>query len=75
MLDAAGQLTPPYGGMPLQPFALPGSADQLRQTVHQVLCRGCSRAIQGVRWMCAQCGTSPSFDLVRLLLTLPPKAL
>lgn len=60
------QLTPQYGTMPLQPLALPGTVDQLNHVVHQVMCRGCSRAIRGVRWLCAQCGTSPTFDLVRL---------
>ncbi|KAK4700126.1 hypothetical protein P7C70_g6126, partial [Phenoliferia sp. Uapishka_3] len=52
-----------YGGMPLQPLALPGSVDQLNTLVHQVMCRGCSKVVRGVRWMCAQCGTSPTFDL------------
>ena len=41
------------------------SQDALRHVVHQVACRRCRRAIQGVRWLCAQCPTTPAtYDLV-----------
>lgn len=63
VLNSAGQLQPQYGEMPLQPLALPGSSEAINRAVHQVLCRGCNRVIQGIRWLCAQCGSAPTFDL------------
>lgn len=55
---------------------------------HGVACRGCSRVIpgpgaqgpvstaegreRGVRWLCANCPTAPSFDLVRSPFSLSP---
>lgn len=72
LINAATSSLAPIGqysnGLPLQPLAHPAAIDALQHVRHNVVCRGCSRFIQGIRWLCAQCGTAPSYDLVRFLL-------
>ncbi|KAI5477009.1 hypothetical protein MNV49_006967 [Pseudohyphozyma bogoriensis] len=48
---------------PVQPLAHPGSRDEMNNSFHNIVCQGCSRLIQGVRWICAQCGSTPTYDL------------
>ncbi|ORY70652.1 hypothetical protein BCR35DRAFT_307963 [Leucosporidium creatinivorum] len=54
--------TPAAGG-PLIMRAHPRAAEVQSQVVHGVRCRGCRKGIQGIRWTCANCGTTPTFDL------------
>ncbi|KAH8921063.1 hypothetical protein BT69DRAFT_1321047 [Atractiella rhizophila] len=43
-------------------FRRPGEGDSV--FVHDdVLCNGCDRAIVGMRWLCANCSTDPSYNL------------
>lgn len=44
--------------------AHPRAAEVQSQVVHGVRCRACRKGIQGIRWTCANCGTTPTFDLV-----------
>lgn len=38
-------------------------SDGQSTVVHHVACDRCDRLIQGIRWLCAQCSTTPSYNL------------
>lgn len=46
------------------PRGIPYAPATMAQLPHHVKCCGCDRMITGIRWLCANCPTFPTFDLV-----------